>query len=179
MKAASAGMRDISSELGGKNAAIVFADCDLDKAVAGTVRSSFTNCGQICLCTERVYVERPIFDSFVDGLKAATERLKLSHPELPDGDIGPLISKGHRDKVLSYYEMAKAEGARILVGGVPTWVRNSLTGHGLSRPFGPDCRKQAAWSAKRFLDRVATYGLLTLRKRQYGLPTTALTAWRR
>ena len=135
MKAASAGMRDISSELGGKNAAIVFADCDLDKAVAGTVRSSFTNCGQICLCTERVYVERPIFDSFVDGVKAATERLKLSHPELSDGDIGPLISKGHRDNVLSYYEMAKAEGARILVGGAfPTWVQNSLTGHGLSRP---------------------------------------------
>lgn len=117
MKAASAGMRDISSELGGKNAAIVFADCDLDKAVAGTVRSSFTNCGQICLCTERVYVERAIFDTFVDRLKVATERLKLSYPEQTDGDIGPLISKGHREKVLSYYEMAKAEGARIVVGG--------------------------------------------------------------
>jgi aminomuconate-semialdehyde/2-hydroxymuconate-6-semialdehyde dehydrogenase len=117
MNAASAGMRDISSELGGKNAALVFADCDLDKAVAGTVRSSFTNSGQICLCTERVYVERSIFDSFVERLKVATEKLTLSHPDQTDGDLGPLISKGHRQKVLSYYEMAKAEGARIVVGG--------------------------------------------------------------
>jgi aminomuconate-semialdehyde/2-hydroxymuconate-6-semialdehyde dehydrogenase len=117
MKAAAAGVRDISSELGGKNAALVFADCDLDKAVGGTVRSAFTNCGQICLCTERVYVERPIFDAFVDRLKAATERLMIGHPNKNSIDMGPLISRGHREKVLSYYELARADGATIVTGG--------------------------------------------------------------
>ena len=64
----------VSFELGGKNAALVFADADLDAAVAGLTRSSFANTGQVCLCTERVYVERPIFDEFVDGLAAAGRR---------------------------------------------------------------------------------------------------------
>ena len=65
MSVAAAGVKPVSFELGGKNAAIVFADCDFDEAVEGTVRSVFSNCGQVCLCTERVYVERPIFDRFV------------------------------------------------------------------------------------------------------------------
>lgn len=117
MKAAAVGVRDISAELGGKNAALVFADCDLDKAVAGTVRSAFTNCGQVCLCTERVYVERPIFDAFVARLKVAVEKLKLGHPNAAGVDTGPLISAAHRDKVLSYYEIAKADGARVVTGG--------------------------------------------------------------
>ena len=62
MKAAAKGIRDISLELGGKNAGLVFADCDMDKAIEGTMRSAFANCGQVCLGTERVYVERSIFD---------------------------------------------------------------------------------------------------------------------
>jgi len=65
MKAAAAHVTPISFELGGKNAALVFADADLDAAVAGTAASAFTNSGQICLCTERVYVQREIYDRFV------------------------------------------------------------------------------------------------------------------
>ena len=83
--------------------------------VAGTVRSSFTNCCQICLCTERIYVERSIFLTFVERLTMATESLKFGHPEQMVGKIGPLISKKHREKVLSYYEMAKTDGARIVM----------------------------------------------------------------
>ncbi|MCD8512266.1 MAG: aldehyde dehydrogenase family protein [Nitrincola sp.] len=64
MKAASVGLRNISMELGGKNPAIVFADCDLEKAVEGTMRSAFVNCGQVCLGTERVYVERQCMTLF-------------------------------------------------------------------------------------------------------------------
>lgn len=117
MQAAAVGVRDISSELGGKNASLVFADCDLDKAVAGTVRSAFTNTGQVCLCTERVYVERPIFDEFVRRLKVAVERLRLGEPGEPSTDLGPLISRKHRDKVLRYYDIAVQEGATVVTGG--------------------------------------------------------------
>ncbi|MFB4302716.1 2-hydroxymuconic semialdehyde dehydrogenase [Actinomadura sp. NTSP31] len=98
----------VSFELGGKNPALVFADADLDAAVDGTVRSSFTHSGQICLCTERVYVERPVFDEFVERLGARAKEL---------ADYGPMISAAHRDKVLSYYRLAREEGATVVAGG--------------------------------------------------------------
>ncbi|HKY82341.1 MAG TPA: 2-hydroxymuconic semialdehyde dehydrogenase [Sphingobium sp.] len=117
MRAAASGVKPVSFELGGKNAAIVFADADLEKALDGVARSTFLNCGQVCLCTERVYVERPIFDRFVAGLKERAERLRPSHPDDPACTLGPLISQGHRDKVLSYYELARTEGATVVTGG--------------------------------------------------------------
>jgi aminomuconate-semialdehyde/2-hydroxymuconate-6-semialdehyde dehydrogenase len=117
MKQAAVGLRDVSFEMGGKNAAIVFADADFEKAVAGTMQSVFANCGQVCLGTERVYVERPIYDAFVARLKADTEALVLGGPDHPDVSMGPLISAEHRDKVLSYYEKARVLGAEIVTGG--------------------------------------------------------------
>lgn len=117
MKAAADGVKEISFELGGKNAAVVFADADFDAAVAGVVRSSFTNTGQVCLCSERVYVERPIFDKFVTALKERTETLKLGYPDEDSTTTGPLISHEHRDKVLSYYRLAVEEGATVVTGG--------------------------------------------------------------
>jgi aminomuconate-semialdehyde/2-hydroxymuconate-6-semialdehyde dehydrogenase len=131
MKAAAEGVRDVSFELGGKNAAIVFADCDIDKAVEGTMRSVFVNCGQVCLGTERVYVERPIFDTFVARMKAGAEELKLGRPEDPAANMGPLISKEHQSKVLSYYRKAKDAGATIITGG--------------GVPDMPDDLKNGAW----------------------------------
>jgi aminomuconate-semialdehyde/2-hydroxymuconate-6-semialdehyde dehydrogenase len=122
MKAVADGMKEVSFELGGKNAAVVFADADFDAAVAGVMRSSFTNSGQVCLCSERVYVQRPIFDQFVAALKAKTEALNIGYPDEPEVDMGPLISHGHRDKVLSYYKLAEQEGATVVTGGgVPTF----------------------------------------------------------
>src|SRR3546814_7733744 len=79
MKAAAEGLRDVSFELGGKNSAIIFADADLDAAIEGIVRSVFLNCGQVCLGTERVLVERPLFDRFVSALKAKAEALRPGH----------------------------------------------------------------------------------------------------
>ncbi len=117
MAAAAKGVRPVSFELGGKNAGIVFADCDFDKAVAGITRSSFENCGQVCLGTERVYVQRPIFEKFVAALKASAEKLKIGLPQEPGVNLGPLISAEHRRKVLSYYERAHAEGATVVTGG--------------------------------------------------------------
>jgi len=117
MKAAAKGLRPVSLELGGKNAAVVFADADLEKAVAGVTRSAFENSGQVCLGTERVYVQRPVFDAFVAALKVKTEGLIIGAPEAPGVNIGPLISIGHRQKVLSYYERALADGATVVTGG--------------------------------------------------------------
>jgi aminomuconate-semialdehyde/2-hydroxymuconate-6-semialdehyde dehydrogenase len=117
MKAAAHGARPVSLEMGGKNAAIVFADCDFDAAIEGTMRSAFANCGQVCLGTERVYVERPIFERFVAAMKQGAEGLKLGVPDDASTGMGPLISREHQDKVLSYYRLAVEEGATVVTGG--------------------------------------------------------------
>lgn len=116
MEKAAKGVRDVSFELGGKNPAIVFADADLRKAIEGLSRSVFLNTGQVCLGTERVYVERPVFDAFVERLAQAAERYSSDNPDDP-AYLGPLISAEHRDKVLAYYERALAEGAEVVTGG--------------------------------------------------------------
>lgn len=130
MAAAARGVRPVSFELGGKNAGIVFADADLDKAVAGITRSAFENCGQVCLGTERVYVQRPIFDEFVQALKRSAEKLRIGPPEMEGVGLGPLISAEHRSKVLSYYERARNEGATVVTGGgVPDMGKELADGH--------------------------------------------------
>lgn len=117
MQAAAVGLRDISMELGGKNPSIVFADCDLEKAVEGTMRSAFVNCGQVCLGTERVYVERSIFDQFLARMKEEVAKLKLGRPEDEEANFGPLVSLKHREKVKYYYDLAVEEGATVEIGG--------------------------------------------------------------
>ncbi|MBB1163201.1 2-hydroxymuconic semialdehyde dehydrogenase [Aquariibacter albus] len=130
MAAAAQGVRPVSFELGGKNAGIVFADADFDKAVAGITRSAFENCGQVCLGTERVYVQRPIFEKFVAALKAKAEALKIGPPNEPGVGLGPLISAEHRQKVLSYYRRAVEEGATVVTGGgVPDMPAALAEGH--------------------------------------------------
>ncbi|WP_208510349.1 2-hydroxymuconic semialdehyde dehydrogenase [Variovorax paradoxus] len=128
MKAAADGARPVSLEMGGKNAAIVFADCDMDAAIEGTLRSCFANCGQVCLGTERVYVERPIHDEFVARLKAAVEKLQPGLPADPSSGMGPLISQDHRHKVLSYYRKAVEEGATVVTGGGVPDMPDALRG---------------------------------------------------
>ncbi|MBB1163213.1 2-hydroxymuconic semialdehyde dehydrogenase [Aquariibacter albus] len=117
MQAAAGGIRDVSFELGGKNAGLVFADADFEAAVDGIFRSAFMNTGQVCLGTERVYVERPIFERFVAALKARCEAVVYGRPQDPGANYGPLISEEHRRKVLSYYAAAVAEGATVVTGG--------------------------------------------------------------
>ena len=156
MAAAAKGVRPVSFELGGKNAGIVFADADFDKAIAGITRSTFENCGQVCLGTERVYVQRPIFDKFVAALKEKAESLKIGPPNEPGVGLGPLISAEHKEKVMAYYAKARAEGAKVVTGGgAPEmkgeyaqghWVQPTIwTGLPESSPiireeiFGPCC----------------------------------------
>ncbi len=128
MKAVADKVRPVSFEMGGKNAGIVFADCDFDAAIEGIGRAVFANCGQVCLGTERLYVERPIFDKFVAALKAKAESLKPGRPEDKATGIGPLISQEHRNKVLSYYKKARDEGATVVTGGGIPKLDGDLTG---------------------------------------------------
>ncbi|HEY1657218.1 MAG TPA: 2-hydroxymuconic semialdehyde dehydrogenase [Candidatus Sulfotelmatobacter sp.] len=117
MKAVAPTVKPVSFELGGKNAAIVFADCDFEETVEGLALAVFLNTGQVCLCAERVYVERKIFDRFIDAFQKAAESLRAGWPNDSETDFGPLISAQHRDKVLSYYRMAREEGASVVTGG--------------------------------------------------------------
>lgn len=117
MAAASKGMRDVSFELGGKNAGIVFADADLESALEGLGRASFLNCGQICLGTERIYVQRSRFDEFVERFAGRATSMKAGDPTVSTTNLGPLISQAHRDKVLGYYDLARQEGAEVVCGG--------------------------------------------------------------
>jgi aminomuconate-semialdehyde/2-hydroxymuconate-6-semialdehyde dehydrogenase len=117
MQAVASTVKPVSFELGGKNAAIVFADCNFEEAVNGIAEAVFLNTGQVCLCAERVYVERKIFDSFVDALKKKAEGLNAGWPADEKTNLGPLISAQHREKVLSYYKLAREEGATVVTGG--------------------------------------------------------------
>jgi aminomuconate-semialdehyde/2-hydroxymuconate-6-semialdehyde dehydrogenase len=117
MKSVASTVKPVSFELGGKNAAIVFADCRFDEAVSGLCNAVFLNTGQVCLCCERVYVERTIFSSFVEALKKKAENLHPGWPTDEKTDLGPLISAQHREKVLSYYQLASEEGATLVTGG--------------------------------------------------------------
>jgi aminomuconate-semialdehyde/2-hydroxymuconate-6-semialdehyde dehydrogenase len=117
MHAAADGVKPISFELGGKNAAIIFADCDFPRMLDGMMRAVFLNSGQVCLCAERVYVERPLYERFCDALASRARQLKLGWPNEADSDMGPLISAAHRDKVLGYFKLAREEGAQVLAGG--------------------------------------------------------------
>jgi aminomuconate-semialdehyde/2-hydroxymuconate-6-semialdehyde dehydrogenase len=126
MSNVAATLKPVSFELGGKNAAIVFADCDFDEAVDDVAEAVFLNTGQVCLCTERVYVERPIFDRFVDALKRKAENLRIGPPTDATTELGPVISSQHREKVLSYYRLAISEGATLVTGGGVPELRSPL-----------------------------------------------------
>jgi aminomuconate-semialdehyde/2-hydroxymuconate-6-semialdehyde dehydrogenase len=117
MRAAAKGVRAVSFEMGGKNSAVVFADADFDKAIEGLTRSAFQNTGQVCLGTERVFVQRPIFDEVVRRLTEAARKLKPGAPREHGSTLGPLISATHQAKVLEYYALAVSEGATIVTGG--------------------------------------------------------------
>ena len=126
MKTVAPSVKPVSFELGGKNAAIVFADYEFDETINGIGDAVFLNTGQVCLCAERVYVQRPIYDRFVDALKKKAEALCIGSPLDQSTEMGPLISKQHREKVLSYYRLAKEEGANVVTGGGVPEFGNSL-----------------------------------------------------
>lgn len=110
--------KKLSLELGGKNPNIVFADCNYEEMLATTVRSSFSNQGEICLCGSRIFVERPIYEKFKADFVERVSALKVGDPQDAATDIGAIVSKPHFEKILSYIELAKTEGGTILTGGL-------------------------------------------------------------
>lgn len=128
MKAVSNRVLPVSFELGGKNAALVFDDANLEEAVAGLTRSLFTNSGQVCLCTERVYIQRPIFDEVVAGLVESAKKLKIGTPYEEGTTFGPLISAKHREKVHGYAKLAQEHGAETVIGGYIPEMPEHLAG---------------------------------------------------
>ena len=121
--------KKLSLELGGKNPNLIFADCDYQKMLSVTLKSSFANQGQICLCGSRIYVEETIFEQFKKDFIAKVATLKVGDPFDADTKIGALVSKSHMEKVQGYIEIAKQENGTILYGGKPVAVTGSEQGY--------------------------------------------------
>ncbi len=128
-KVAAPMFKKLSLELGGKNPNIIFADCDYDDMLNTTLRSSFANQGQICLCGSRIFVEETIYEKFKADFVEKVKSLKVGHPSEKDTNIGALVSKPHLEKVKSYIEIAKEEGATILCGGNEVTVEGYENGY--------------------------------------------------
>lgn len=109
--------KKLSLELGGKNPNIIFADCNYEEMLATTIRSSFANQGEICLCGSRIFVERPIYERFKADFVERVSALKVGDPQDAATDVGAIVSKQHFDKIMSYIDLAAEEGGTVLCGG--------------------------------------------------------------
>ena len=109
--------KKLSLELGGKNPNIIYADCDFKEMMSTTLRSSFANQGQICLCGSRIFIERSIYDTFKEEFVRRVEATVVGHPNNSESKLGAIVSKQHMEKVLSYVELAKKDGGTVLTGG--------------------------------------------------------------
>ena len=121
--------KKLSLELGGKNPNIIFADCDYDAMLETTLRSSFSNQGQICLCGSRIFVETSIYKKFKADFVSKVKVLKVGHPSEPGTNIGALVSQSHLEKVMTYIEEAPQEGGKILCGGHAVSVKGFENGY--------------------------------------------------
>ncbi|RDW20121.1 5-carboxymethyl-2-hydroxymuconate semialdehyde dehydrogenase [Oceanobacillus arenosus] len=117
MKSAADTLKNVSFELGGKAANIIFEDADLEKAIPGSIRAAFFNSGQVCLAGSRILVQRSILDDFMNKFTEAAKNLKVGDPNVEGTDMGPLVSEAHYNKVVSYFDVAKEEGAKLVYGG--------------------------------------------------------------
>jgi aminomuconate-semialdehyde/2-hydroxymuconate-6-semialdehyde dehydrogenase len=137
--------KKLSLEMGGKNAAVVFADCSFENTIAGVLRSAFTNQGQVCLCGSRIFVERSIYGRFKDALVKRTLELKQGDPLSAGTDQGAVVSKEHFEKVMSHIRIARDEGGTILTGGEPIQITGRCSEGWFIQPtliegLAPSCR---------------------------------------
>ncbi|OON70810.1 aldehyde dehydrogenase [Hymenobacter sp. CRA2] len=137
--------KKLSLELGGKNPNIIFADCNLAEAVQTSLRSSFANQGQICLCGSRIFVERSIYEAFKTEFLAGVAQLTVGDPQAAGSRQGALVSEAHLQKVLSYIELAHLEGGTLLAGGRRVQLEGRCADGYFLQPtvfegLGPDCR---------------------------------------
>lgn len=109
--------KKLSLELGGKNPNIIFADCNFENAVKTSLNSSFSNQGEICLCGSRIFIEKSIYEKFKTEFVAKAKVMKTGNPADESSKLGAIVSKVHFEKILSYIELAKQEGGKVLCGG--------------------------------------------------------------
>ncbi|WP_346882731.1 aldehyde dehydrogenase [uncultured Algibacter sp.] len=128
-KVAAPMFKKLSLELGGKNPNIIFADCDYDDMLETTVRSSFSNQGQICLCGSRIFIEASIYEKFKADFVKKVKQLKVGHPSKSSTDVGALVSKAHLEKTLNYIDIAKNEDENILCGGNSVILKDYENGY--------------------------------------------------
>ncbi|MEP3436128.1 MAG: betaine-aldehyde dehydrogenase [Hoeflea sp.] len=110
-------IKSVTMELGGKSPILVFDDADLESAIGGAMLGNFYSTGQICSNGTRVFVQRGVYDRFLDRLKSRSEAIRIGDPLDPDTHLGPMVSMAQRDKVLGYIDAGKREGARLVTGG--------------------------------------------------------------
>lgn len=137
--------KKLSLELGGKNPNIIFGDCDFEKMLKTTLRSAFTNQGQICLCGSRIIIEKSIYEKFKIAFVEKVSQMTVGDPRLPETKTGAVVSEAHMNKVLSYIELAKSEGGKVLCGGQRVVMDGDLaTGYYIQptviESLGPNCR---------------------------------------
>lgn len=137
--------KKLSMELGGKNPVLVFADCQWEKMMEATVRSSFQNQGQICLCGSRILIEKQVYERFITEFSERVSRLRLGDPMAPETQVGAIVSEVHFKKVLSYLDLARQEGGKILTGGEAVELPGELARGWYIQPtviegLGPSCR---------------------------------------
>lgn len=128
-KVAAPMFKKLSLELGGKNPNIIFADCNYEDMLETTVRSSFANQGQICLCGSRIFVEATIYEQFKSDFVKKVKNLKVGHPSDTKTNIGALVSKPHLEKVKEYIQIARDENGIILCGGEEVSVEGYENGY--------------------------------------------------
>lgn len=177
--------KKLSLELGGKNPVIIFADCDFEDMLSTTIRSSFANQGQICLCGSRILVEHAIYDKFKEAFVAKVAKSVVSYPSDPKANLGAVVSQPHMEKILSYIELAKEEGGTILTGGERVILNEPYDGGYYIRPtviegLSYNCRT----NQEEIFGPVVTIApfdteeeaLMMANSTQYGLQTTIWTS---
>ena len=109
--------KKLSLELGGKNPTIIFDDCDFDRMLKTTLKSSFANQGEICLCGSRIFIQKKLYERFKEAFVENAKKMRVSSPDDPKADQGAIVSGEHKEKIMSYIELAKEEGGKLLCGG--------------------------------------------------------------
>ena len=163
-KSAASSFKKLSLELGGKNASIIFDDCNLENTVKGVVRSGFLNQGQVCLCGSRILVQEKIYEEFVEKFISEVESMKIGDPSDENTKLGALISPQHLSKIEEYIEIAKEEGGTILTGGYPNLSKEYENGNWISPTVIADLDVNSRCSTEEIFGPVVTIHKFTNEK---------------
>ena len=168
-KSAASSFKKLSLELGGKNASIIFDDCNLENTVKGVVRSGFLNQGQVCLCGSRILVQEKIYDEFVKKFVSEVQNMKIGDPSDENTKLGALISPEHLSKVEEYIEIAKDEGGTVLTGGYPNLPKEFKNGNWISPTVIADLDVNSRCSTEEIFGPVVTIHKFSNEKEAIGI----------